>query len=145
MTAEKVFNYHMKRKGWSRPGYSYLVEESGRLVNVWEHSSKPEIKHSEYTFGVRNTTGLNRNARHICYIGGLLDANTWADTRTKEQKAVLDDFVRFQLRLNPKLIVLGHNKAQNKPCPGYDVKHDLRTRLGIPDWNLYHGRTELRL
>jgi len=145
VTAEQVVNYHMNRKGWSRPGYSYLVEESGCLVNVWEHSSKPQVKESEYTFGVRNTTGLNRNARHVCYIGGLFDKEAWGDTRTPQQKAVLDDFVRFQLRLNPNLVILGHNKVQNKPCPGYDVKTDLKARLNIPDWNLYHGRTELRI
>lgn len=146
VTAKRVVDYHMRREKWSRPGYAYIVEESGRLVNTWEHSSKPIIQESEYTFGVRSTTGLNRNARHICYIGGLTDKNgNWGDTRNEYQKAVLDDFVRFQLRLNPNIIVLGHNKAQNKPCPGYDVKQDLKSRLNIPDWNLYHGDKDLRI
>jgi len=139
LTGQNIADYHTKRKGWSRPGYSHVVRLNGIVDNIRPFDSDNLISEWEYTFGVRQTTMLNRNARHICYIGGLDKDGESADTRTDAQKHHLDIYVRYQCMLNPKLIVLGHNDCQLKPCPGYDVAKDLKSRNVLNERNLYFG------
>lgn len=140
LTGKNIADYHTKIKGWSRPGYSHVFRQNGIVDTIRDYNSDNLISEWEYTFGVRQTTMLNRNARHICYIGGLDQNGKGADTRTEKQKLHLDLYVRCQCMLNPKLIVLGHNDCQNKPCPGYDVAKDLKRRNVLNERNLYLGK-----
>lgn len=124
-------------RGWSKPGYSDIIELSGRLVNVWSWDSDNQIKEWEQTWGVHGSTLLNRNARHLCYIGGTEadNINIQKDTRTPGQLAAMEISIKFCLLRNPKLIIAGHNQVQQKGCPSFDVPVYLRS-IGIPEWNI---------
>lgn len=124
-------------RGWSRPGYSDVIELDGTLVNLREWNQDDKISEWEYTFGVKFETLLNRNARHVCYIGGTEPDNVYApkDTRTDAQKRVMELYIKWNLVRNPDLIIAGHNQVQPKACPSFLVPQYLRS-IGIPEWNI---------
>lgn len=114
---------HMERKGWSRPGYSDCILLDGTLENLRKFDSDDMINDWEYTFGVKGSTMMNRNARHVVYIGGV-DADNHRkakDTRTAAQRGTLETYIKFMLLRNPRLLVAGHNYVQKKACPCFDV------------------------
>jgi N-acetylmuramoyl-L-alanine amidase len=124
-------------RGWSRAGYSDVIELDGKLVNLRPYDQDNLIGEWEYTFGVKWNTLLNRNARHVCYIGGcppdtLLMSK---DTRTEDQNKVLEIYIKYQLLRNPNLVIAGHNQVQNKGCPSFDVPKWLES-IGIPKYNI---------
>jgi N-acetylmuramoyl-L-alanine amidase len=140
--AEQVVQFHTLPvekggRGWSKPGYSDIIELSGRLVNVWAWDSDNQIKEWEQTWGVHGSTMLNRNARHLCYIGGTEagNINIPKDTRTEGQMGTMETYIKFCLLRNPKIIIAGHNQVQQKGCPSFDVPKYLRS-IGIPEWNI---------
>jgi hypothetical protein len=71
-----IKNLHMKKKGWSRPGYSDAIWLNGTLENLRHWDTDNNISGWEYTFGVKGSTLLNRNSRHVCYIGPRAVCNT---------------------------------------------------------------------
>lgn len=136
----KLFHTLPKEKGgrgWSRPGYSDVIELSGNLVNIYPYNSDNQIGEWEVTFGVKWNTLLNRNARHICYIGGCPSDTLFRakDTRTDAQKKVLEIYVKFMLLRNPNLTIVGHNQVQQKGCPSFDVPAWCE-QIGIPQYNI---------
>jgi len=64
---------------------------------------------------------LNRNSRHVCYVGGVDAHGEAEDTRTDAQMDTLAAYVKTQIAYNPTLIVAGHNQVQRKACPSFDV------------------------
>lgn len=123
-------------RGWSRPGYSDVVELDGTLVNLRTWDQDDFISDWEYTFGVKHNTLLNYGARHVCYIGGMsADMKTVEDTRTDAQKYALEMYVRWSILRNPRVIVAGHNQVQQKGCPSFDVPQWCRS-IGIPEHNI---------
>jgi len=141
-TGEQVKLWHTLPKskggrGWSRAGYSDVIELDGKLVNLRPFDQDDLISDWEYTFGVKHSTLLNRNARHICYIGGcpphtLMDIE---DTRTDEQNYTLKTYIKYQLLRNPNLVIAGHNQVQHKGCPSFEVDQWLES-IGIPQYNI---------
>ena len=134
-TGQEVSDYHTENKGWSRPGYSDIIEHDGELFNAREFDSDDMIGEWEYTFGVKGSTMMNRNSRHICYVGGLDDNGKPADTRTKEQKKTMETYIKYMLLRNPKLIIAGHYNVQKKACPCFDVEDWLKS-IGIKESNI---------
>lgn len=140
--AEQIVQFHTLPvekggRGWSKPGYSDVIELSGKLVNIWSWDSDNQIKEWEQTWGVHGSTLLNRNARHLCYIGGTAadNINIPKDTRTPGQLASMEICIKFCLLRNPKLIIAGHNQVQQKGCPSFDVPAYLRS-IGVAEWNI---------
>lgn len=125
-----------KGRGWSRPGYSDVIELDGKLANLRDWNQDDNVSEWEYTFGVKFNTLLNNNSRHICYVGGMDKTNKVVkDTRTPEQLATMETYIKFHLLRNPKSIIVGHNQVQLKGCPSFDVPTYLR-EIGIPEWNI---------
>jgi N-acetylmuramoyl-L-alanine amidase len=125
---------HMEKKGWSRPGYSDCIHLDGTLEVVQKFDSDDMIGEWEKTFGVKGGTMMNRNSRHVTYVGGVSAHNhkIAKDTRTDKQKYTLEQYVRFMVLRNPRLIVVGHNQVQKKACPSFDVPQWLES-IDIPD------------
>ena len=131
-----VVNLHTVKKGWSRPGYSDVITLDGKLHNIRKWDSDNNISDWEYSFGVKGSTLLNRNSRHVVYMGGVAeDGRTAKDTRTKEQLKSLETYIRFTVLQNPNIIVLGHNQVQRKACPSFYVPDYLK-KIGIPSKNI---------
>lgn len=81
-SAADIVNYHLKNLKWSRPGYHFIVEPDGKVVNTW-----PVERISN---GVK---GHNEHIINVCYIGGI-DANgKCIDNRTDAQKSALRSLV----------------------------------------------------
>ena len=118
VTGTWVKEYHTERKGWSRPGYSDVIELNGKLTNIYEYDHDTRTERDEYTWGTRL---LNRNSRHVCYVGGVEAHGEAEDTRTDAQMDTLAAYVKTQIAYNPTLIVAGHNQVQRKACPSFDV------------------------
>jgi N-acetylmuramoyl-L-alanine amidase len=132
-------------RGWSRPGYSDVIELDGKIVNIHRYNNDNQIHEWEQTWGVHGSTLLNRNARHVCYIGGMsADLKQVKDTRTDAQKKALEDYVLSALDQNPLLIISGHNEVQQKGCPSFDVRTWCAS-LGIPEFNIGQWSNRLRI
>jgi len=137
-TGEQVKAWHMNYNGWSRPGYSDVIELDGKLCNIWPWGTEPDkIQDEEYTFGVKYNTGFVTCSRDVCYIGGIDGDNLTKpkDTRTDAQRYVMEMYVKWCLLRNPKIIIAGHNQVQQKGCPSFDVPRWCRS-IGIPEWNI---------
>ena len=115
-------------KGWSAPGYHYIVEADGTVVNTW-----PEWKTSN---GVK---GHNANIINVCWVGGLdltkPKPYPSIDNRTPAQKAALVQLLTELKRRCPGAQIVGHrdfseDKNHNgiidpweriKDCPCFDA------------------------
>lgn len=124
-------------RGWNRPGYADVVYLNGDLVNIIPFNTDDFVDQWEISNGV---VGLNGNARHIVYAGGMDKENKHPkDTRTQEQLNTLEIYVKYTVKRHPKILVLGHNEAPNahgKACPSFNVGEWLRS-IGIPEENIY--------
>jgi len=139
--ANDIAAYHTRPtekggKGWSRPGYSDIIELNGKIVNVWEWEQLDYIPEEQRTWGVKFETGLNNVARHVCYVGGMdKDLKLVKDTRTFEQSAALEAYVKFHIARFPSIIVAGHNQIQRKGCPSFFVPEWLES-IGVGEKNI---------
>jgi N-acetylmuramoyl-L-alanine amidase len=132
-------------RGWSKPGYADVIETSGKLVNIWKYNEDNLINEWEQTWGVLGTTLLNRNARHVCYIGGMTaDMRMPKDTRTPGQLLTMYNYVHDIVKHNPKIIIAGHNQVQNKACPSFDVPKYLES-IKIPAFNIANWSSKLKI
>lgn len=142
VTAEQIIQWHTAPKekggrGWSRPGYSDLILLDGSLVNLVPWNTDNLVDPWELTNGAQ---GLNGNARHLVYAGGMDRNNQYPkDTRTEQQKDTMGIYVRYLVRRHPHLQVMGHNQspyAKGKACPAFDVPAWLKS-IGIPEQPIY--------
>ncbi len=117
-TAADIVNYHLKSLKWSRPGYHYIVEASGRVVNT-----QPVELISN------GVSGYNSVTVNVCYIGGVdvSKKNLPAiDNRTPEQKKALIELLKELKEKFPSAIIQGHRDfpGVNKQCPSFDAKSE---------------------
>ena len=67
--------------------------------------------------------GHNTGSIGVCYIGGVeSDGKTPKDTRTKEQKAALDNLLHILTSIFSGATIHGHNEFASKACPSFDVQ-----------------------
>lgn len=121
-------------RGWDRLGYSALFHLNGEveILNAWNEDAW--IQDNEITYGA---AGFNSRARHFAYVGGAdLKTGKAKDTRTPEQLLALEVFIYDQIRINPKVLILGHNEVANKKCPSFSVP-DWLQELAVPPENIY--------
>lgn len=114
-----------KRKGWSKPGYHYIVDVSGKVFNT--------LSEDEVSNGVK---GFNSNLINVAYIGGIDAKGKPVDNRTEEQKKSLLLLLKALKKEYPNAIIQGHrdfspdtNKngivdpwERIKACPCFDAK-----------------------
>ncbi len=120
-TAADIVSYHTRPNaegglGWSRPGYHYIIEPDGRIVNTW-----PESSHSNGV-GPR----FNRVTINVCWIGGV-DTSTKAltpvDNRTPQQREALRAILTELKHRYPQAKIQGHRDFPDvhKACPCFDA------------------------
>lgn len=87
-----------KRKGWSFPGYHYVVRPDGTIFNM--------LPESQVSNGV---AGYNSTAINVAWVGGITKNNTkGVDNRTEEQKASLLKLLQDLRVAHPKAYIMGH-------------------------------------
>lgn len=112
-TVENIKNYWKEHLGWTAPGYHYIIERDGHIVEL--------LPEEQISNGV---LGFNSVCVNIAYIGGIDRQGKPIDNRTDAQKeAMFNKIIELSERY-PNAIVKGHKDFpnQNRACPCFDVK-----------------------
>jgi N-acetylmuramoyl-L-alanine amidase len=120
--------WHLKERGWSRVGYSAIFLLDGTTDIIIPFDNDDQIESWEISNGAR---GWNGCTRHFAYVGG---ANN-QDTRTAEQRAAMEAYVKLHVMLFPSIKLIGHNQVSTKTCPSYSVVGWAKS-IGISDKNI---------
>lgn len=124
---QDIEKWHLKERGWSKVGYSDLIQLDGRLVNFIDYNQDDTVDPWEISNGA---TGYNAISRHIVYSGG----GGGKDTRTEAQKKSLEAYVKFMILRYPSIKVVGHNQLASKSCPSFNVPKWLQS-IGVDQKN----------
>lgn len=128
--ARQVVDYHTRSKaagglGWSVPGYHYIIEPDGNIVNT--------LSEGVPSNGVK---GHNDHIINISYIGGIDSKGRGIDNRTPAQKSALIKLLKELRPRYPNARILGHRDIAStdtnhngiidpwervKECPCFDA------------------------
>lgn len=115
-------------RGWKQVGYTDLFHLDGKIERLVANNEDAQVDSWEITNGA---IGYNSIARHIVYAGGLAaDGKTPKDTRTPEQLAAMERYVKDFHNRFPHVKIIGHNEVAAKACPSFDVQAWL-AKIGI--------------
>lgn len=114
VTRKDLELWHLKERGWDRLGYADMVHLNGSIENLTPYDENNIVERDEMTWGC---AGKNSVSRHIVYVGG----GKGKDTRTKEQKRSLENYIKKTIKIHPRIIVAGHNQFSSKSCPSFNV------------------------
>lgn len=122
--AADIVSYHTRPKskggkGWSKPGYHYIIEADGTIVNTWH------IEQSSNGVGPQ----FNPVTINVCWIGGVDTSKKElppVDNRTPAQKVSLRALLAGLKKQFPNAIIQGHRDFPNvhKNCPCFDAKSE---------------------
>lgn len=105
-TIKSIQNYWRNNLGWKSPGYHYIIESNGNIVQLADES--------QITNGV---AGYNSVSIHISYIGGQ-----FKDDRTDEQKESIEKLLTQLKKKYPKAKIQGHRDfGVKKACPQFNA------------------------
>lgn len=118
-----------KRKGWVNPGYNYVVEANGNVVQL--------LPDEQISNGVQ---GYNSTAINVAYLGGIDSNGKGVDNRTDEQKKALREVLKGLKAKYPDAVILGHRDISPdtngngivdpweriKECPVFDAKEEYK-------------------
>lgn len=109
-----------KSRGWSRPGYHYLITADGAIHQL--------LDESQISNGVK---GYNKVTINVAYTGGVDISQRKLpamDNRTEAQKASLVKLLRILKQRYPSAQVQGHRDFPGvaKACPSFDAKSEYK-------------------
>lgn len=110
-----IQNYWKNNLGWKNPGYHYIIDRFGNVVNL--------LPIELVSNGVQ---GYNSQTINISYVGGIDKSGKPKDTRTEAQKQSILKLLK-ELRVKfPKAKIQGHRDFPNvkKACPSFDAKKE---------------------
>ena len=113
-TIESMKRFWKEKRGWGdTPGYHYVIERSGNVVQLLDES--------------KNSNGVymhNSSCINMSYIGGIDKDGKPQDNRTDAQKHAMFDLIVSLTEKYPGAEVLGHRDFPDvhKACPSFDVK-----------------------
>ena len=123
-TTEASLREEFRKKGWTNPGYHYVIKTDGNIIQL--------LAESKVANGVY---GYNQNSIHVAWIGGIeyeqqprysskAPKIVSVDNRTPEQKAALFDILT-KLKLKYRnAIIMGHR----------DISPDLNHNGVVDPW-----------
>ena len=107
-----------KAKGWSAPGYHYVVFPDGKVEQL--------LAEDKVSNGVQ---GYNSTAINVAYVGGIGANGRATDNRTDAQKIALEKLLQTLKIKYPNAHIMGHrdiwgkNPANwKKQCPCFDAE-----------------------
>jgi N-acetyl-anhydromuramyl-L-alanine amidase AmpD len=123
----KDITSYWKSKGWTNPGYHFLIFSDGSEFNL-----QPIERLSN------GVAGFNAVSINVCYVGGMFPNKKLGDTRTEAQKKKLVERLTTLKKSFPKAIIQGHRDFSPdlngngiiehfefiKVCPGFDAKKE---------------------
>jgi N-acetylmuramoyl-L-alanine amidase len=113
------------RKGWTNPGYHYVVSPDGKITQLLEEE--------KVSNGVK---GFNSVSINVAYIGGIDINGKPIDNRTEEQKQSLRSLLKLLHNKYPTAVIQGYrdfspdlnhdgritSNEYIKACPCFDAK-----------------------
>lgn len=131
VSAETILRWHSapppQGRGWTIGGYHCLVSLNGQVEQLYPLDSI-----------TNGAMGINDQAVHVCYIGGVDEHRHPQDTRTKRQKKALAKLVWTMIDEFPDIIIGGHDDIRawqghrHKACPSFDTTAWLKT-IGVDE------------
>lgn len=120
---QSILNYWKEKRGWTNPGYHFLIEPNGIV-----HNLQPIEKPSN------GVAGFNHCTINIAYIGGIDDKGNPIDNRTEIQKKRMIELLEQLKKQFPNAKILGHRDFPNvkKACPSFKVSEWLLTLPSHP-------------
>lgn len=105
-TIKSIQNYWRNNLGWENPGYNYIIESNGNIVQL---ATEDKI--------CNGVAGYNSVSIHISYIGGQ-----FKDDRTSEQKESIEKLLIQLKKKYPKAKIQGHRDfGVKKACPQFNA------------------------
>jgi len=111
-------NFFKNERKFSRPGYNMIIAPNGRKDVLVPFDNDGYVQYGELANGV---AGFNSYSIHISYQGGIDKYGNPKDTRTAEQKLVIEEEIKKIKQKFPWIKVRGHNNFSQKACPSFDV------------------------
>jgi N-acetylmuramoyl-L-alanine amidase len=105
-------------RGWDRLGYSVMIHRDGKREILTAYDNNDQISSDEMTWGV---AGLNSIARHVVLVGGKGPLIDFKYHFTDDQEIDLFAYCKLTILHHPDIIIIGHNQAAAKNCPGFFV------------------------
>ncbi len=134
-SGKKVNAAQTNGRGWSKVGYSDLINQKGETINLVPYNFDDQVQTWEVTNGA---TGYNGKSRHVVIAGGWSkDGDKTGHAKNgkptdkidvnynEKQIQALIDWVEMQRELNPHLKFIGHNDIAQKTCPNFIVSEFL--------------------
>lgn len=114
--AKDIKQWHIQR-GFDTIGYHYVIDLNGTVE-----------KGRDISVPGAHCKGYNSCSIGICYIGGLDEAGSPADTRTEAQKQSLLRLLKELRAKYPKAKIVGHRDMPNvhKACPCFNAKEEYK-------------------
>lgn len=113
VSVDEIRRWHVEERGWKDIGYHFVITLDGIIE---------EGRPIEQTGA--HTKGHNFDSIGIAYVGGESIDGFPKDTRTKEQKDALEEFLCYLKIQYPKAKVYGHNDFSDKACPSFDALNE---------------------
>ena len=138
--------FRLSGNGWSKPGYSDVIERSGNLVSLIKYNNNDHVDVWEISNGAK---GWNGFTRHICLIGGMADNGIdTEDNFTHSQYVALEAWIKATVRDHSDIKLIGHNQVSKvKACPGFNVPiwgRKIGLELSNLDFHNYGGGTHFK-
>ncbi len=115
--AADIVNYHTNTLKWKVPGYHFIMEASGKVVQV--------LPVEQPSNGV---AGHNSHIINVSYIGGVDTSKPGLppiDNRTPEQKSALVALLKTLKQHFPEAEIVGHRDFNpGKACPSFDARKE---------------------
>ena len=109
-TADDIRRWHVSERGFSDIGYHFVVETDGTV----------SVGRSLDLAGA-HCRGHNARSVGVCYMGGIGDDGSPADTRTAAQRSALAALIGALARSFPGALVRSHRDFARKACPCFDA------------------------
>jgi N-acetylmuramoyl-L-alanine amidase len=114
-------DFFKNERKFSRPGYNIIIAPNGRKDVLVPFDNDGYVQFNELANGV---AGINSEAIHMSYQGGIDKRGNPKDTRTAAQKEALDEEVKKIKLKFPWIKVKGHNEFAQKACPSFNVRQE---------------------
>ncbi len=122
----KELQAEFKAKGWTNPGYHYVVTTDGathQMLNIEQVSN-----------GVQ---GHNSTSINIAYVGGIDSKGKAIDNRTEAQKKTMIVLLTQLKKKFPDAVIMGHRDVWGsdkskwkKMCPCFNAKEEYKN-IGV--------------
>lgn len=108
-----IQRYWREQKGWTYPGYHYIIEADGNIIQLLEEELVSN-----------GVAGWNSKLVNVCYIGGVDKDLKPSDNRTDAQKKALLRLLTKLKKKYPDAVIQGHRDfpGVKKACPSFDAK-----------------------